>query len=175
MTTTPTESAAMTAIDHNPTLDLRFERQTDLPPEALWAAWTQPALLMAWFCPRPWTTIACEIDLQPGGLFRTVMRSPEGEECPNIGSYLEVVPNRRLVWTNALAPGFRPAPSDAVANFFFFTAIISLTPENGGTRYQARVLHGTADDCRKHAEMGFEAGWGQAFEQLVELMKSPGN
>ena len=94
---------------HDPALDLSFERFVELPPEALWAAWTQPELLMPWFCPRPWTTIACEIDLRPGGLFRTVMRSPEGQEFPNVGSYLEVVPNRRLVWTNTLAPGFRPA------------------------------------------------------------------
>lgn len=162
----------MTTLDHDPALDLSFERQVDLPPETLWAAWTQPELLMPWFCPRPWTTVACEIDLRPGGLFKTVMRSPKGEEFPNLGSYLEIIPNRRLVWTNALAPGFRPAPSTTAANFFFFTAMISLTPREGGTHYQVRVLHGTAEDRRKHAEMGFEEGWGKALDQLVEWMKS---
>jgi uncharacterized protein YndB with AHSA1/START domain len=100
------------------------------------------------------------------------MRSPEGQEFPNIGSYLEIIPNRRLVWTNALAPGFRPAPSEAAANFFFFTAIVSLEPHGNGTRYHARVLHGTAEDCGKHAAMGFEDGWGMALDQLIEFMKS---
>lgn len=162
----------MTSIDPDPALDLQFERHVDLPPEAIWAAWTQPELLMPWFCPRPWTTIACEIDLRPGGLFHTVMRSPEGNDFPNSGCYLEVVPNRRLVWTNALAPGFRPVAPEADANFFSFTAIISLEARDGGTHYQAHVMHSTTEDCRKHAEMGFKEGWGKALDQLVESMQS---
>ena len=65
---------------------------------------------MPWFCPKPWTTVECEIDLKPGGLFRTVMRTPEGKDMPpGIGCYLEVIENTRLSWTNALLPGFRPA------------------------------------------------------------------
>lgn len=47
----------------------------------------------------------CQIDLRPGGLFRVVMQSPEGEDYPNAGCYLEIVPNQRLVWTAALASG----------------------------------------------------------------------
>ncbi len=160
----------MITPEANPELDLVFERRTELPPEAIWSAWTQPELLMPWFCPRPWSVSDCEIDLRPGGLFRTVMRSPEGQAFPNIGSYLEVVPNRRLVWTNALAPGFRPVSRESIADFFPFTGIITLTPDGSGTRYHARVLHGTIDDRDKHAAMGFEEGWGKAFDQLVELM-----
>jgi len=90
-------------------LDLSFERFVDEPKELIWRAWTHPQHLKPWFCPLPWTTIDCEIDLRPGGLFRTVMQSPEGQEFPNIGCYLEVVENERLVWTNALLPNFRPA------------------------------------------------------------------
>lgn len=161
----------MNPPDYDPSLDLSFERLVDLPPEAIWAAWTQPERLMPWFCPRPWTTIACEIDLRPGGKFHTVMRSPEGQEFPNGGCYLEVVPNRRLVWTNTLGPGFRPVPAKAVEGFFFFTGIVTLTPEGAGTRYQARVVHGTAEDCQKHAAMGFEQGWGIALDQLVAFVK----
>src|SRR5690242_2821697 len=93
----------------NPSLDLVLERVVDVPRELVWSAWTTPEHIKKWFTPAPWTTIACEIDLRPGGAFRTTMRSPEGEEFPNVGCYLEVVPNERLVWTNALGPGFRPA------------------------------------------------------------------
>ena len=58
----------------------------------------------AWFAPKPWTVSDCEMDLRPGGIFRFVLRSPEGEEFPNVGCYLEIVPNERLVWTDALLP-----------------------------------------------------------------------
>lgn len=162
----------MNTPDHDPSRDLSFERFVDLTAEAIWAAWTQPELLMPWFCPRPWTTIACRIELRPGGEFHTLMRSPEGQEFPNSGCYLEVVPNRRLVWTNALAPGFRPVPAGAMADFFFFTGIVTMTPQDGGTLYGARVVHGTPEDCQRHAAMGFEDGWGKALDQLIEFMKT---
>lgn len=156
----------------DPARDLSFERMVDLPAERIWAAWTQPELLMPWFCPRPWTTVACEIDLRPGGIFRTVMRSPEGQEFPNTGCYLDIDPHRRLIWTNTLAPGFRPVPADAAKDSFFFTGVVLLVPHGRSTRYQARVIHGTAEDCRRHADLGFEEGWGAALDQLVAFMKS---
>ncbi len=158
---------------HNPRLDLVFERTVDLPPDVIWAAWTVPANLKPWFTPVPWQTVDCEIDLRPGGLFRTVMRSPEGREFPNIGCYLEIVPNKKLVWTNALAPGYRPisASPEVSEGNFFFTATIALEPHGQGTNYHASVMHGSEEDCEKHASMGFEEGWGKALDQLIEYMK----
>ena len=94
----------------DPKLDLVLERVVPVPRERVWSAWTTPEHVKQWFTPAPWTTVDCEIDLRPGGIFRTVMRSPEGEEFPNLGCYLEIIPNEKLVWTNALAPGFRPIP-----------------------------------------------------------------
>lgn len=80
----------------NAKLDLSFTRVVNVPRAQVWRAWTEPALLMPWFCPMPWKTIDCEIDLRPGGLFRTTMQSPEGAEAANAGCYLEVV--RRKSW-----------------------------------------------------------------------------
>jgi uncharacterized protein YndB with AHSA1/START domain len=77
----------------DPRLDLLLERVVDVPPELVWAAWTVPEHVKKWFTPAPWTTVDCEIDLRPGGIFRFVMRSPEGQEFPNVGCYLEVVKN----------------------------------------------------------------------------------
>jgi uncharacterized protein YndB with AHSA1/START domain len=57
----------------------------------------------------PWKTKDCEIDLRQGGIFRTTMQSPEGGEFPGTGCYLEIVPAEKLVWTNALLPGYRPS------------------------------------------------------------------
>jgi uncharacterized protein YndB with AHSA1/START domain len=157
-------------------LDLTFQRVVDVPKEHIWRAWTQPALLMPWFCPLPWKTIEAEIDLRPGGIFRTAMQSPEGQIFPNLGCYLEVIPNQKLVWTNALLPGFRPSASsptcgDAQADFKF-TAMIELADHAGGTRYTATVVHADEAGCSQHAAMGFEGGWGTALDQLVAMVKA---
>lgn len=159
----------------NPTLDLRFERIVDVPRALVWRAWTEPALLKQWFCPLPWKTIDAEIDLRPGGIFRTTMQSPEGQEFPGTGCYLEVVPNEKLIWTNALLPGYRPSfipekcGTDDVG--FMFTGVISLADHAGGTKYTATVIHADEAGRKKHAAMGFEAGWGTALDQLVALVK----
>lgn len=163
-----------TPYQFNPQLDLTFERIVDVPAELIWRAWTAPEHLMPWFCPLPWKTVACEIDLQPGGLFSTVMRSPEGQEFPNAGCYLEVKENEKLVWTNALLPGFRPAPSSVTNDStvdFKFTAMIELKVQGNGTLYKATVIHADEAGCKQHAAMGFHEGWGKALDQLVEMIK----
>lgn len=159
----------------NDKLDLSFTRVVDVPRALVWRAWTEPALLMPWFCPLPWKTIDCEMDLRPGGIFRTTMMSPEGKQVPGTSCYLEVVPLEKLVWTNALLPGYRPAVvtqtcgSDEAA--FTFTAMLELADQAGGTRYTATVIHADEAGCRQHAAMGFEAGWGAALDQLVAMVK----
>lgn len=155
----------------DPKLDLSFERIVDVPRALVWKAWTQPEHLKPWFCPLPWKTVDCEIDLRPGGRFYTVMQSPEGHLFPGAGCYLEVIENERLTWTNALLPGFRPATVSATMaeenGAFFFTATIQLAAHGTGTRYTATVRHADEAGCQKHAAMGYEKGWGTALEQLV--------
>jgi uncharacterized protein YndB with AHSA1/START domain len=159
----------------DPKLDLTFERIVDVPKEPIWKAWTQPEHLKPWFCPLPWKTIDCEIDLRPGGMFRTVMMSPEGQKFPNLGCYLEVRKNEKLVWTNALTPGYRPAsvPSAKADGHlgFFFTATIALATHGSGTKYTATVIHADEAGCKQHEAMGFQEGWGKALDQLVAYAK----
>lgn len=153
------------------TLDLVLERFVDVPPALVWRAWTEPELIKQWFAPRPWRTLEAEIDPRPGGIFRTVMAPPDGEPMsPGIGCILEANEGRRLTWTGALAPGFRPQHD---ASGMAFTAIISLEPRGGGTNYTAIVKHMTKEGREKHAGMGFLHGWGAALDQLVELMRTP--
>jgi uncharacterized protein YndB with AHSA1/START domain len=158
------------AYQHNPKLDLVLERIVDVPRELVWAAWTRPEHLKKWFTPVPWKTVECEIDLRPGGIFRTVMQSPEGERFPHLGCYLEVVENERLVWTVALEPGFRP--SNHKTEVPPFTAVITLEPHGKGTKYTARAMHQDEEGCRQHEKMGFHDGWGTVLTQLVDLIKS---
>lgn len=165
----------MTALEPDPELDLVFERTVDVRPALVWAAWTRPELLLQWFTPKPWTTVDCKLDLRPGGRFDTVMRSPEGQDFPGTGCYLEVVPEKRLVWTNALLAGFRPAPASATCGdesvSFCFTAALTFEPSGSGTRYRAHVMHSDPAGRAQHEAMGFQDGWGAALDQLVALMR----
>lgn len=159
----------------DPKLDLVLERNVDVPPHLVWRAWTTPEHIKKWFTPAPWKTVECELDLRPGGRFYTVMQSPEGEKFPNEGCYLEIVENQRLTWTNALAPGFRPNPDPSACpgDPFYFTAIVEIEPDgNGGTKYTAIAMHSEEKSAKRHADMGFQDGWGAALTQLVELAKS---
>src|SRR4030095_13833310 len=100
---------------------------------------------MPWFTPAPWKTVECEIDLRPGGIFRTMMQSPEGEKFPNLGCYLEVVEQEKIVWTVALGPGYRP--KNGVKDVPIFTAILTFEKHAKGTKYTALVMHKDEEGC----------------------------
>lgn len=149
------------------TRDLILSRRLAAPAAAVWRCWTEPELIVRWFTPAPWQAVAAEIDLRPGGVFATVMRSPEGQEFPNTGVILEVDPGRRLVFTDAYRPGWEPVEAP------FFTAIIEMSDEGAGaTDYVARARHWTVENRKRHEEMGFHPGWNTAADQLEALARS---
>jgi uncharacterized protein YndB with AHSA1/START domain len=161
----------MKAFKPDPKLDLVLERVVDVPPSLVWDCWTMPKHLKKWFTPAPWKTVYAEVDLQPGGRFHFVMQSPEGQDFPNTGCFLEVVKNERLTWTNALQPGYRPAVLGSGEMDFPFTAVVSMKKHGKGTKYTAMAIHRDAKATAAHAKMGFHDGWGKALDQLVALAK----
>ncbi len=97
-----------------------------------------------------------ELDVRAGGGSFIVMRGPEGEEMPSRGIYLEVVPNEKLVFTDAYVRAWEPAAKP------FMTGILYLR----GSRRRPHALYcaGSAFFDRgpqTHEAMGFHAGWGQ--------------
>lgn len=146
-------------------LDLELTREVPVPPRLVWRAWTEPELIVQWFTPAPWKTTTCEIDLKPGGRFRTVMEGPNGEKNDSTGCILAVEPEKLLIFTDALGPGFRPAAGG------FMTASVTLAPTDSGTRYTALALHSDRETRTRHEEMGFHDGWSTALDQLVALVK----
>jgi uncharacterized protein YndB with AHSA1/START domain len=154
----------MTAIPSN--TDLVLERFVDVPPAKVWEAWTTPEILVKWFTPSPWSTKSIELDLRPGGKFNSVMLSPEGQEFPNLGCVLEVVPGKKLVFTDTVHEDFRPSANP------FMTAIVEIIPEGKGTRYRATALHKDEETKKKHEEMGFHHGWGAALDQMVAMIQN---
>ncbi len=152
-------------------MDLVIERVVDVAPELVFKAWTTPEHLMPWFCPKPYRTVECEIDLKPGGKFFTQMVDPSGNKLPaHPGCYLEIVPDRKLVWTSALGPDYRPI--DPASAPWFFTAVLTFEPHgDGGCKYTATAIHTAKEHAAKHEAMGFSKGWGKVLEQLVEYVK----
>ncbi len=146
--------------------ELTLTRLIDAPRENVWRCFTDPELLKRWFVPRPWTISEARVDVRPGGTSYTVMRDPDGNEYPNSGVYLEVVPKERLVVTDAYSEAWKPSDKP------FFTAIMTFADEGGKTRYTAIARHWTKEDTEAHVKMGFHEGWGKAADQLEEVARS---
>ena len=105
--------------------------------------------------------------MRAGGSNLVVMRGPDGNEMPNRGVYLEVVPNEKLVFTNAYSSAWEPSEKP------FMTVILTFekAAENK-TRYTALVRHWNAADRETHEKMGFHQGWGLCTDQLAAVAAS---
>lgn len=143
--------------------ELSVTRYIDAPPEIVWKVWTE--LTADWFCPKPWTVTIGAMDLRAGGAFTMTMHGPDGEGFPNDGIFLEVVPNRRIVSTDAYTAGWVPQKP-------FMTAITTFEPEGAGTRYTAVARHWDAEARKTHEEMGFVDGWGKVANQLAAMCET---
>ncbi|WP_375401864.1 SRPBCC family protein [uncultured Sphingomonas sp.] len=140
--------------------ELSVERHIAAKPDIVWRVMTER--MADWWCPRPWTTEIVEQDWRPGGRAAMVMRGPDGEEFPQEGVFLEVMPGRRFITTDAYAVGWSPREP-------FMTGVWEIEPEADGTRYRASARHWTAESVEKHRAMGFEQGWSAVADQLKAL------
>lgn len=145
--------------------DLSVERVLDVSPEHLWAAWTTPELVERWFVPPGWTMADCRIELRPGGAFAGTMGLPDGTPHAFRACYLEVVPLRRLVWTDALVEGWRPSASP------FITTALTFEPQGAGTRYRTVVLHKDEATRKAHEAKGFHENWKTVTDQLTAVAR----
>lgn len=156
---------AMTTNDR----ELVLDRLIDAPRAKLWRCWTEPELLKQWFTPPPFTVPHAEMDVRAGGRSVVTMRGPDGKDMVIPGTYLEVVKNERLVFTDAYTGDWEPSQKP------FMTAIITFADEAGHgsnqTRYIARARHWSVEDREAHEKMGFHTGWGIAADQLAALAK----
>jgi uncharacterized protein YndB with AHSA1/START domain len=155
--------------------DLVLERTLDAPVDLVWEAYTNPEHMKRWFAPKPYEVTEMELDLKPGGVFRLRMVGPDGFDTGHgvPGCVLEVIEREKLVWTNALGPGYRPNETGEGCESFPFTAVVTFADAgNGKTRYKALALHKGVADRDTHANMGFEQGWGTVASQLEEFARS---
>jgi uncharacterized protein YndB with AHSA1/START domain len=151
------------------------------PREALWQAWTEPQRLAQWCGPRTFTNFACEADLQLGGEYRIVMRSPEGVDYPLRGVYLQIVAPERLVmtvdcskhpvaWHDLVNPDRNKSKKptlDAIQTATFGKL-------DGKTKLTVRVCFESAAIRDALLRIGMEEGWSQSMDRLARSV-SHGN
>ena len=153
----------------NPTLDFAIERFIDAPVRLVWEALTKPEHLKEWYMPKPWGRVSrAELELRPGGIIRIDIAVANGQDVPNLGCVVEVIPMQRLVWTSMLFPGYRPAVFDDIP----ITAIMTMESVGTGTRYVFTALHRDEADLETNKSSGWLEGTEIALDQFVEHVKS---
>jgi len=127
-------------------------RRIKAPPAKVYAAITQPKLMMQWWGPDAGPTLSAEADVRPGGRLSVVFRLLNGEEHNPTGVYQEVIPEKKLVFTWDL-PGMRE--QESLVTFL-------LEPIDGGTRLTLRHEHLPDEEARN----SHEKGWNGLLDKL---------
>ena len=142
-----------------------MRRTFDAPREVVWRAFTDPKHVVRWYGGRGFTNPVCEMDVRPGGLWRHVMRTPDGHDIEMEYVFLEVVAPEKISWQHAgRAPAVQhghPRPH------------MTVTFEDAGpkTKWQLVARFASAADRELARSMGFETVIGEGSEKLDELVK----
>ncbi|MDR3097112.1 MAG: SRPBCC domain-containing protein [Paraburkholderia sp.] len=132
-------------------------RRINASAAKVYAAWTQAAQLMHWMHPLDTICLHAEADVRVGGRFRVIMRSPDGEEHDASGTYLEVVPEAKLVFTWA----WRSAPERE--------SRVTVVLRADGATTEITLRHERFfDEATRDAH---REGWSSALDHLVELFE----
>lgn len=153
----------------NPDLDLSLDRVIRAPRKRVWDAWTDPASLAQWWIPTPLRCRVDELDVRAGGAFVTWMSEDGDTFVPHLDAcFLVVEDYERIVFTNALDSGWRPAKPQPVS----MTAEVVLRDHPDGTDYRVIVRHGDPASRERHADLGFADGWGTVTAQLAQVAEN---
>ena len=142
---------------------LQTSRFIAAPPAKVWDAMKNRQA--EYFCPRPWRFEPIEQDWRAGGRSHSVMHGPDGERNEGDGLFLEVTEGVRFVFTDAFRVGWVPTGEP------FMVGCFAIAPEGNGTRVTGTARHWSEEAMRRHADMGFQDGWGVVFDQLAELVE----
>ena len=132
-------------------------RRIKAPPAKVWAAITQPKLMMQWWGPDAGPTLSAEADVRPGGRFSVVFRLLNGDEYNPTGVYQVVVPEKKLVFTWEW-PGMPERESLVTFLLEPFDGVI----EGGGTILT--LIHEQLPD--EAARKSHEQGWSGFLDKL---------
>ncbi len=148
--------------------EVTITRIFDAPRELVWRAWTVPEHYMRWWGPKDFTSPACEIDLRVGGKYLNCMRSSDGQDYWGTGTYREVVPLERLVYTDSFADengNVVPASHYGMGDDIPIEMQVTVTFEDyeGKTRMTLKHVGIPAGEMSDMTQ----AGWNESFDKLA--------
>lgn len=148
--------------------EIVITRIFNAPRDLVFKAWTEPKHIEQWWGPKGFTTRVTAMDLRPGGQWRYVMIGPDGTEYPAIGVFSEIVPSERIVATDEFDEGFEKVTNIDLPQEMVTTAVFE--DLDGKTKLTIQIVHKSAEDRRKHEEMGVVGGWNSSFDCLDEYL-----
>jgi uncharacterized protein YndB with AHSA1/START domain len=137
-------------------------REFDAPRHLVYRAWTTPELVKRWWNANRGEVTVAEIDLRVGGTWRYVMVTPDGQEVGFHGEYREIVPNERIVSTEAYE-GVPDADANATLN------TLTLTEKDGRTTLTVLVQAPSKEIRDAIVDSGMEAGMQDAMDLLEQV------
>ncbi len=144
----------------NETNELKLTRVYEAPLSAVWSAWTDVNQVAQWWGPRGFTLTTHSKDLRVGGTWRYTMHGPDGVDYPNVTTYLEVEPNRRLVYDHGA--------TDHTPPLFRVTVTFTETPR--GTRMDMTMALATVEAARETRKFIKRAGGESTWDRLSEFL-----
>ena len=147
-----------TTVTRETDCDLVVRRTFDAPARLVFRAWTTPDLFRAWWAPKSlgMTILACEMDVRTGGGYRLEFGHPSADRTMEFfGRYLEVIPDRKLVWTNEEGDG---------------GAVTTVTLDEAGGRTHLTLRETYPSKQALEEGHGAEDGLPEQFAQLDGLL-----
>jgi len=153
--------------------ELVITRIFDAPPERVWKALTDPREMKQWWGPKGFTAPFISVDLRVGGVFRYCMRSPEGKDYWGTGVYREIVPGKRIVYTDSFADekgNVVPATYYGMSADLPLEMLVTLTFEKEKGQTKVTLQHAgmpAGPDLE-----GATQGWNEMFDKLVKHLEA---
>ena len=140
----------------------------NVPREVVFAAWTDQALVKQWWGPHGFSNPVCELDVRPGGKIRIHMQSPDGTVYPVVGTYHEVIPPQRIVFTSS-------ALDEDGNTMFEVLQTVTFAEQAGRTTVTitGRVTTTNVSAVAEGYLEGMSAGMKQQLERLETFLKKP--
>ena len=156
----PAGNSATTKVTLLSDRKILITREFDAPRELVFKAMTDPALISRWWGPRNYTTVVDKMDVRPGGAWRFVHRTADGNEYGFRGEYREVVPPERIVQTFEFEP--------MAGHISVETA--TFTERDGRTLLTVRSVFSTKEDRDGMVQSGMEKGLAETHDRFAELL-----